>query len=121
MAKKYYKDFAVTGVINSTVYDAPGLSSPEGEKRTLKAILINVSAYAGNLVEGWLEREKMLSIRDRVFNTSAETAAQAPFSATKIVRLEMDYEIPIGQTFTLAINSGGVATNLEGAYEYEIS
>jgi hypothetical protein len=120
MDKKYYQEFAATGVIASTVFDSTGLTSPEGEKRLLTAILISVSTVQGNLLEAWLEREKLLSIYDNVLHTDLSAGATGYASTTRIIRIEMNHEIPIGNVLKVAIKSGAVANNIHGAYEYEI-
>ncbi|GAG22054.1 unnamed protein product, partial [marine sediment metagenome] len=49
----YYKAYAVAGTINITELDA-GLVSETEEPKRIEAILINISAYEGNMVEGWI-------------------------------------------------------------------
>jgi hypothetical protein len=120
MSKKYYQEFAATGVIASTVFDGTGLTSPEGEKRLLTALLISVSTVQGNLLEAWLEREKLLSIYDNVLHTDLSAGATGYASTNRIIRIEMNHEIPIGNVLKVAIKSGATANNIHGAYEYEI-
>jgi hypothetical protein len=121
MPVTYYKHFGVTGVINTTVYDG-GIESTEAEKITVKALLISISAYQGNLVEGWLEREKIVDIPDYCLNThEAAGAANAYKSTVKMLRIPVELALDIGKIFKVAINSGGTANNIFGAYEYEIA
>ncbi|MBA7548029.1 hypothetical protein ES705_40475 [subsurface metagenome] len=116
----YYKAFAVTGVINVTTLD-DGLVSLVEEERHIDAILINVSAYEGNMVEGWIGTRRVLEIRDEVFDTEEDLgAANFPYSTSKIGRLPVDQDIPKGQIFKIGINCGGVASDIRGAYEYTI-
>jgi len=121
MAKKYYQEFAVVGVIANTVLEVAGLTSPEGEKRTLVAVLISASTVQGNIVEGWLETERILTIRDNVLHTDLNAGATGYASTSRISRIEVGHEINIGQTFRIGIRSGAVANNIAGAYEYEVA
>lgn len=117
----YYKAFAVVGVINTTQTD-DGLVSEVNEPKRIEAILINVSAYEGNMVEGWIGNKRVLECRDEVFDTEEDTAAvNLPYSTTKIGRLPIDLEIPPGEIFKVAIRSGAVASDLRGAYEYTLT
>lgn len=117
---KYYQPFAVTGVENKTKWDA-GLTSSEGEKKKIIAILVNVSAYAGNEVRWNIDREKIGGIPDYLLDTEADLgAANFPYSTTKISRIEIDVELPVGKTFMVAIECGGTPSNLRGTYEFEI-
>jgi hypothetical protein len=116
----YYKHFGVTGVINTTVLDG-GIESTEAEKITVVALLISVSAYQGNLIEGWLEREKVVDIPDYCLNThEAAGAANAYKSTVKMLRIPIDLLLDIGKTFKVAVNSGATANNIFGSYEYTI-
>jgi hypothetical protein len=116
----YYKHFAVTGVINTTVYDG-GIESTESEKITVNAILISVSAYQGNLIEGWIEREKIVDVSDYLLNThQAAGAANAYKSTVKMLRIPVDAALDIGKIFKIAVNSGATASDIFGAYEYTI-
>jgi len=119
MAEKLYQSFSVTGVANSEVLDS-GISSTETEKKKVISILICVSGYAGNMVRGWLEREKKLEIYDYVLDTSEASGTNAYRSTTKIIQIPVELEIPVGQTFKVGIYCGGTGKNIYGAYQYEI-
>lgn len=114
----FYKEMQVDGVINETAYDQ-GLQSTEESPVTIDAILINLSAHEGNVIEGWIGTNRILAISDYVFDTQEESAADTPpFSSTKINRLPINEKIPGGSSFMIAIRSGGTASNIYGAYEY---
>lgn len=119
MPEKLYQAYAVTGSANTTVYDS-GITSTETEKKRVLSVLINVSNYAGNLVQGWLEREKKVDVYDYVLNTDNATGTNAYRSTSKIIEIPLELDVPVGQTFKMAIKSGGTATNIQGAYKYEI-
>ena len=113
-----YKAYTVVGVINVTTLDGGLVSLVEVPIR-IEAILINTSAQEGNVIEGWIGNKRVLECYDYVFDTQEEsTATQAPNSATKIVRLPIEMDVPAGQSFKIGVRCGGVANNLFGAYEY---
>lgn len=114
----FYKSFSVTGIENKTVLDS-GLISTVEEPKTIKSVLINVSAYQGNTVEGWIETNRILEIDDKVLNTELVAAGDTPYaSTTKIVRIPIDEPISPGMIFRIGINSGATKTDISGAYEY---
>jgi hypothetical protein len=116
----YYKRFAVTGVINTTTPDT-GIECTESEKIIVKALLISVSAYQGNIIEGWVEREKYVELYDYLLNTVlAAGAANAYASTNKLLRIPVEIKLQLGQIFRVAVNAGAAAVNLFGAYEYEL-
>ncbi len=117
----YYKQMQVNGVLNTTTLDE-GLTSTVGEPKTIKEVLINVSAYEGNVVEGWIGTERILEIDDYVLDTQEETAgATAPLSQNKIGILKIDQEIPPGEKFKIGIRCGAVASDIYGSYAYEVT
>ena len=114
-----YKAFNVNGILNTTQYDDGLVSLVEVPVR-LKSFIINTSAMEGNIVEGWIGNKKLVEIYDYCLDTQEETAgATAPLSQNKISIIPLDIDIPPGQLFRIAINSGGVASNIFGAYAYE--
>lgn len=115
----YYKELQVDGLLNTTQYDE-GLVSPDANPVKCVAVLINVSAHEGNVIEGWIGTERILAVYDYVFDTQElGVAATPPISQSKMIRLPVEENIPAGQIFKIAIRSGGTASNIYGAYEYE--
>lgn len=116
----FYKAFNVTGVINITTLDG-GLVSLTEEPKRVRAVLINSSAFEGNIIECWIGTNRVMECYDYLFDTQEETAgATAPLSQNKISRLPIEMDIPPGQIFKIGINCGGTASDLYGAYEYDI-
>jgi len=116
----YYQRFDVVGGPNVTVLDA-GLVSTVEEPKHIDAILIDVSAYQDNIVEGWIGNLRVAEVSDYVFCTRFDAGAANAFAATnKIVRLPIDLDIPAGQTFKVGVRSGAVANDITGSYEYTI-
>ncbi|GAI69352.1 unnamed protein product [marine sediment metagenome] len=114
-----YKSFRITGEANKTIFDG-GLISTVEEPKRLRAILINVSAYHNNTVEGWIETTRILDIPDDICNTSDTSAAiTAVISTTKLVRIPIEQDIKPGRIFKIAINCGADVTSIDGSYEYE--
>lgn len=117
----YYKSFNVNGTINQTELDG-GLVSTVEEPKKLKEIIINSSAHEGNIIEGWIGTNRVLTIYDYNCDTQELTGADTfPISTTKLTRLPVDILIPKGQSFKIGINCGGTACNIFGAYAYEIA
>ncbi len=117
----FYKSFFVTGEANKTVMDS-GLVSTLEEPKIIKAVLIDVSSYQDNIIEGWIETNRILSIYDKVLNTSYFVALEGAFHSTnKIIRIPIDELIKPGMIFKIGINSGAIPSNICGAYEYTIT
>lgn len=116
-----YKAFSVTGEANKTIFDS-GLVSSLEEPKKIRAVIINVSEYRGNNLEGWIENVRILEINDLVLNTSSEYGGANAFQATnKLLRIPIDEVIKPGMIFKIAINSGAQETHIAGAYEYELT
>lgn len=116
----YYKELQITGVINVTTLDE-GLVSLTEEPKKILAVLINLSAHEGNVVEGWIGTERVLAIYDYVLDTQELTGADTfPFSTIKINRIPVDLPIPPGQTFKIGVRCGATANDIYGAYEYDL-
>lgn len=114
-----YKIFRITGEANKTIFDS-GLISTVDEPKRIKAILINVSAYHTNTIEGWIETNRILEIPDDVCNTSdTSLAITGVISSNKLIRIPIEENIPPGMIFKIAINSGTEPTHIDGSYEYE--
>lgn len=111
-----YQGFTVTGVATELVSDG-GLQSTEKEPKYIKGILICVTAYESNILEGWIGNEMVLQIYDNVLDTIEDLgAANFPYSTSKKGEIEINLEIPIGQSFIIGIRSGAVLSSIEGAY-----
>jgi len=116
----FYQRFDVVGVVNTTVLDA-GLVSTVEEPKHIDAILIDVSAYQDNVIEGWIGNLRVLEISDYVFGTRTAAGAADAYAATnKIVRLPIDQDIQAGQIFKIGVRSGAAANDITGSYEYTI-
>lgn len=105
----YYSE-TITGVSNTVVYGS-GLSSTEAEPKRVLNVMVVVSARNGNMVEGWIERERILQVYDLLFPLQTDTFR---------LNLPIELEIPIGKTFNFAVRSGATATTLYVTYEYEV-
>ena len=117
---KYYKEISITGVLNKTTFDAGLASSKESPKKLLE-VWLNVSGYADNVVELWHERERFATIPDKLLSTDADLgAANFPYSTIKILKVDVDRDIPIGETIKAAIRCGATAKNVQGCYVYEL-
>lgn len=119
MSTKYRKKFDITGVINVTTPDE-GIVSSEAEPKRITAVVMNVSGYADNVIEFWRETEKLSEIYDKLVCTEASSGStNVQYDTAKEQRFEVDLELPIGETFLVAMLCGGTAKNVHGFYEYE--
>jgi hypothetical protein len=116
----YYQRFAILGQANQTVWDT-GISSSEAEKIRVRAIIASVSDYAGNIIRITLEREEIAQFTDYHFDTSAVfSGSYAVKSTSKIARIPVDVDVPIGHVLRVGLSCGPTANNIYGVYEYEI-
>lgn len=113
----FYKAFHVNALANVTTLDA-GLVSLVDAPVHVNAIIINTSAYEGNVIECWIGTKRVAEIYDFNLDTQEEAAAQAALSATKIGRLPIDLDVPPGATFKVGSRCGATGHHLYGAYEY---
>lgn len=119
---KYFQSFRITGAANGITYDA-GLKSTAAEPKRLNAIHVQMDAHAGtddNDVQGYHERAKVFDIPEKLFPSEdvADNKSDVPEPRSKPVPVDLD--IPVGETFKVAIKCAATAVNLRGAYEYEM-
>lgn len=116
-----YKEFAVTGVASERVLD-DGLTSTDVEPKKIEAILMSVELYAGNHIEGWLGSMQILGGPDYIFDTFDDAVAGTTHPSTsKILRMPIGEDIPVGETFKIGIRCGLTDTDIYGSYEYTIT
>ena len=116
----YFQPFIITGEANKVIF-AKGLSSTaENPKRLLK-ILVQVTGYTENEVQGYLEREKVFGIPDSFIDT-VELAGTNNFSKSfnRMNEIEVGIDLPVGATFEAALQCFANPKDLKGAYLYEI-
>lgn len=110
----------LAGIINDIAYD-PGLISTPSEKKRLVSISLLVNQVIDNHVQGYHEKAKVFDIPDRLIdveNNAYNYNYQKP--GARINEIEVGLDIPVGETFKLAMKSGATATNIYGMYNYEL-
>jgi hypothetical protein len=121
MPALYYQLFEVTGSANELVTDSDGLESTAEEPKTCEAVLLYVSAQAGNTVELWIKRERVAEIIDYHVDTDESSGStNTQKSITKQIRFEVGHGIPVGENLKAGIRCGSTAANLKGSYIYTI-
>ena len=105
----YYASETITGVANATKY-GDGLTSTEVSRKRVKSIYVVTSTRAGNYLELWLEKERIAQIHDDVINIATDNPK---------TEIDLDVEIPVGQTLIPALRCGGTATTITIVYKYE--
>ncbi|GAH21411.1 unnamed protein product [marine sediment metagenome] len=119
---KYFQLFRITGVANAITYD-DGLKSTEAEKKRLVACHIQMNSWAAtddNEVQGYHERAKVFDLPERLFNTERLGTSLPSNTRAKRDQVPVDLDIPVGESFKVAIKCASQASNIRGAYEYEI-
>ena len=115
---KYYKDVSISGTANEeTLEDI--LTSTESEKYTVNKVIF--SETTGTLqndaqLRVYLEREKILDINEIHMLSNITDNSKVPDAW-----LDLDLEIPVGQTLTVGFVSGATASDYKIAIEYEIT
>ena len=118
----YFKLFRITGGDNTVTFDTPGLLSSEKNPVTLKSILVQVSGYADNDVQGHHEREMVFELPDKLIDTDEEGSTdKISKSFNRINEIPVGLAMPAGTAFQVAIKCGATAKDLLGAYRYEIT
>ena len=117
---EYFQYFTKDCDANKTTY-ADGLTSSAEAPKRLKSVVINIDLHSGDKVQGWLEREKVFELPDYCIDTQELTGADTfPFSMNKINEIPVGVDMPVGTTFRVALECGGVGATICGAYRYEI-
>lgn len=116
----FYQAFRITGVANSIILDA-GVGSTEGEKKRLLAINMVVDEHAGNNVQAYHERAKIMDIPDVLVDVEAAAfTTDISKPGARLNRLEVGLDIPVGEAYKAAIQCNATAADLIGFYEYEL-
>lgn len=115
-----YQSFDVTGVSNTLTLDA-GLTSTEQEQIRLVGVYLSVDEIVHNDVEGWISQTRHLQIDDAVLDTDEADGTPSYRSTTKVNYLEIGRDLSPGETFQIGIRCGGTATDVAGAYKFEIT
>jgi len=120
---RYFQKIQFDGAANSVSYD-DGLQSTESEPKKLIAVHVELEKYDGTddnvQVQGYHERSKVFDLPEKLFRTEAKTATSQSAAGQKMPSIPVGMDIPIGETFKLAIKCASVPVDIRGAYEYEI-
>lgn len=117
---EYFKYFTKDCDASKTTF-ADGLTSSAEAPKRLKSVMINIDLHSGDKVQGWLEREKVFELPDYLIDTQELTGADThPKSMNKLNEIPVGVDMPVGTTFTVALECGGVGATICGAYRYEI-
>ena len=103
-----YEYETINGVANKTV-SGSGLMSNEVSHKKLEKIILITSSREGNVIDLYLEKEKVFSVKDDVANLSSDNPKQ---------EFIIGIDIPVGQKIIPSLTCGGTATNLIIVYEY---
>lgn len=114
--------FSIAASTNSIYYDElGGLKSTEAEKKRVVSVSIILSAVADNDIQGYHERAKVFDVPDRLFDVETSTGTiNLAKPGARINELEVGIEIPVGETFKMAILTGATGATVKGCYNYEL-
>lgn len=119
---KYFQLFRITGLANTITYD-DGLKSTEAEPKRLLSCHIQMDAHADtddNDVQGYHERAKVFDIPEKMFPSLGTASYASRLSEPTSKPIPVDLDIPVGETFKVALKCSATAIRLRGAYEYEM-
>lgn len=115
-----YQGFTLTGTNNIQKFDT-GIESNQAEPKKLIALLVTVSEWAANRIQIYLDNEQLASIYDYNLDTiKAIGSADGLYSTTKIRRIDLEIDIPLGQRVKAGMHSGATAKTMYGCYVYEV-
>lgn len=119
---KYFQLFRIDGTANAIKYD-DGLKSSETEKKRLTKIMLQSNAQSAtddNDVQGYHERAKVFEFPEKLVPTQVSTSTTQVLAAQSWLDIPVDLDIPVGESFKVALKCAATATKLRGVYEYEM-
>ena len=115
-----YQAFTMLSDASKQKFDA-GIESNQAEPKKLIGMLVHVTAQVGNRIQIYLDNEKLADIYDYHFDTVAVTGADTfPYSQSKLQKIDLEIDIPIGQRVKACIQCGGTLKTMYGSYIYEV-
>ena len=117
----FRQKISITGVANTITYD-DGLKSTEAEPKRLIEVELVVDEVIDNDVQGYHERQKVFDVPDRLIDVETSTGSiNTAKPGARLSAIDVNLDIPVGETFKLAIKCGATATDIKGCYVYEIT
>jgi len=117
---RFHQLFRITGVANTIVY-ADALKSTEAEKKRLVSVRLLVNNYKDNDVQGYHERAKVFDLPDRLLDMEDNgLSLNRAKPGARINDLEVALDLPVGESFKVAIRCGADVSDVHGAYVYEL-
>lgn len=115
---KYYTREEVAGTLSVETL-GNGIESTAEEPKRIVALWVKEKTAIENMdafIRGYIERERILDMKIINFLAVFDAADQID----QLARIELNHDIPVGQRFKAGHLSGGVASDIEYTYEYEI-
>lgn len=110
----------ITGVSNKIIYDS-GLTSTSAEKKRLLSIDVLLNGQADNDLQGYHEKAMVFEIPDRLMDVENDTwTTNLAKPGARINNIEVGLDIPVGETFKLAMKCGATVKDAYGTYNYEL-
>ena len=113
--------FHVAGQANTIIYDT-GLQSTAAEKKRLLSVSLIADEVALNQVQGYHERAKIFDLPDQLIDVESSTGnINLAKPGARINDIEVGLDIPVGETFKVAIKCAATPTDIYGTYNYELA
>lgn len=113
------QSFSVTGSTSADVFDS-GIQSEEGQPvKTLRRIIVTVSAWNGALVRAVEGQTTKQEVYDSSLPAYAAVASMTPANTPPVTEIIVDRVLSIGRPYKIGVNSNATATSIRGHYEYE--
>jgi len=115
-----YEGFTMLSLASKQKFHA-GIESNQAEPKKLIGLLVCVSAYVANRIQLYLDNEKLADVYDYHFDSYEVSAATVMSrSTTKLSRIDLEIDIPLGQRVQACVQSGVTPSTLYGCYIYEV-
>jgi hypothetical protein len=118
MPEMRYESIRVTGVANDEAFADP-LESQQNNVKHVVALLVQVEDYAECELVVDIDQDRILEIPIELLDTDADSGGtNTMYSTSKMQRVEIDRDIPIGADFSVGISCGATDIDLTGAIQY---
>jgi len=120
---KFTQLFRITGNTNAITYD-DGLKSTDTEPKRLLAVYLQCANWDNQDqtdVQGYHERAKVFDIPAKAIPQVADATTTQSTAPPLYFKQDVELDIPVGETFKVAVKCGGTSVKVRGWYEYEIT
>lgn len=119
MPTKYYKSGTVSGTANTETLTKILTSTEEAPKTVNKLYVTEITATENldSMIRGYIERERIMEFDQRHLHDAFDSDTRFG----EVPDIELNHDIPVGQSLSVGHVSGGTASNFAYTVEYEIT